>query len=193
MAKAQSIAPFPADIDRDAFGHWLSGFVDGEGCFRLAFVEQVNKGRPTPDAVFSILLRADDLPILQLIQSYFGTCRIYSTRYSKNPNANPAFKLTTTNISDTSNAIVPHFERYPLRAKKARDFEIWKRGVAFISSIVTRPKTGGTWQRGGRRWSDAELEHFTALCVALKAQREFKAPVIPLPLPTDDSMPLFAD
>ena len=36
MAKTKSIIPsFPAEIDRDRFGDWLSGFVDGEGCFGL--------------------------------------------------------------------------------------------------------------------------------------------------------------
>jgi hypothetical protein len=30
MVTRDPIEPFPADIDRDAFGHWLSGFTDGE-------------------------------------------------------------------------------------------------------------------------------------------------------------------
>ena len=34
MSKSHSIIePFPAHIDRRDFANWLSGFVDGEGCF----------------------------------------------------------------------------------------------------------------------------------------------------------------
>lgn len=74
MRKPNHIPAFPSDIDHDAFGHYLSGFTDGEGSFVLAFRE--TGGLSYPLAYFGICLRVDDRAILELAQSYWQCGRL---------------------------------------------------------------------------------------------------------------------
>src|SRR5262245_3364484 len=175
----QSIAPFPPDIDRDAFGHWLSGFTDGEGCFRLQLAHITRDGRSYDIAQpnFIICLRDDDTHILELIQSFWrcGSLKWYSRRkYTKCIN-NPQCHYRITSVEDLENVLIPHFTRYPLRAKKLNDFLIWKEAVLFAAAIKRRP-----WvKRPGKgfillpKWTDEEKAHFRSLLVALKQQRRY--------------------
>jgi hypothetical protein len=60
----------------EAFGYWFSGLVDGEGCFSIA---------KTPwgfRCEFIIKLRADDLPMLEEIQTELGIGRINAGEHS---------------------------------------------------------------------------------------------------------------
>lgn len=179
MAAGQSIPPFPPNLDRNHFAAWLSGFVDGEGCFRLGLC-CVTPGRPkTPHATLEIRLRLDDFDVLRLIRSYFGCGNLYVKRASK-PQWHPNCNYHVKRIADLSGIIVPHFERYPLLAKKRLEFSIWKEGVALIQSVVSRGRRGSDCGRQGGRvnWADAELSRFVALHSALRSQREFLPPSV---------------
>lgn len=169
MAKADPIPPFPADLDRDAFGHWLSGFSDGEGSFQLRISSQ--HGRRIFSAAFLIKLRSDDLKVLDLIRSYLRCGRLSFSPY---PGAEDKrfCTLCIGRTMDLSSVIVPHFDRYPLRAKKRGDFLIWKEGVSLLASIWHRPQklrgpNGGTFPR----WRPEESAAFDALFAALREQR----------------------
>ena len=90
MLRPQVIDPFPEDIDRDGFGHWLAGFTDGEGCFCLPYTR--NRKRTdayTPSARFTINLRADDAVILYTIQSYWRKGRVSVNPLIDKRNPNP--------------------------------------------------------------------------------------------------------
>lgn len=120
----------------DYWGGWLAGFTDGEGCFRIAKQDEVN-----PCACygcrFKINLRDDDKAILQEIQDTLGIGRIYdglaSTNAGLNHQALACFQVSA--IADCAE-IVKIFEKYPLRAKKQRDFEIWKQAVAELQKPI---------------------------------------------------------
>jgi hypothetical protein len=182
MAKANPISPFPADIDRDAFGHWLSGFVDGEGCFMIHSIMNYTRVRaPQPVGVFRVALRADDEQTLRLIQSYWG-CGTVILNENKKPyysNSKPISIYNATRIEDVASIIVPHFDKYPLRAKKRCDYAIWREGVLLIREVSSRPlkyrpghapnRHGGTYPK----WTDAERERFDSLCAELKAGRRY--------------------
>ncbi len=190
MAKADSIPPFPSDIDRDAFGHWLSGLTDGEGSFMLAVINRNNQ-RKQPVARFQIKLRSDEFPILQMIQSYWecgagvhGECR-------GNGHC-PMRSFNTRRIIDLVKVVVPHFRRYPLRAKKARDFTIWAQGVALIASKIC--DSSGLFvlphNQYLRRWDAHSMAKFTSLHDALKLQRKYQSPAV-VPVPIKDQPGLF--
>ena len=166
MAKDNLIPPFPADIDRDAFGHWLCGFADGEACFWLGFNSR-KRGRRTPCCRFLIGLRHDDVAILRLVRSYFGVGRLhFSSRAGKTgrTGAQPTFHYTVTTCADHLHVIVPFFERFPLRSKKARDFPIWRTAVRFACERQRRGK-------GMLHWTDAELGQFAGMVTLLRDQR----------------------
>ncbi len=166
MANHHPIKPFPSDIDRDEFGHWLSGFVDGEGCFRLA-TQAKSTTNHSRSAVFKIGLRSDEREIIEQIRSYFGIGTISEFHPKANPNP---MALYGVNRSDQlKNIIVPHFEKHPLRAKKKRDFEIWRMGVELLFSVRNRK-----CDSHGRKWRSEEIEEFAYLESTLKNQRQFK-------------------
>lgn len=181
MAKANLIAPFPTDINREAFGHWLSGFTDGEGCFMLGIHNRNWQGYHglVPFANFIIGLRADDEAVLRLIQSYFQ-CGILDYRPRSNNNGKPQFVLRVRNIPELSNIVVPHFDRFPLYAKKKRDFLIWREAVMLFSEIMKRPYRRRTHGRGmSPKWTAEERSHFKRLHDSLREQRAYNsAPII---------------
>lgn len=111
------------DID-DAFGHWLAGFVDGEGCFFIWL-----HGTDNQACILSVALRSDDRPILEEIQRRLGIGGIHDSH--KRGNINPTSQWVVAKQSEVAQ-LVRLFDRYPLRAKKARDFMIWREAVAVI-------------------------------------------------------------
>jgi len=196
MAKAKSIiSPFPADIDRRDFGNWLSGFTDGEGCFRLArsrhpkYRDQYRSGFAT----FEINMRVDDRPILEQIRSFFGFGSITEhDSYAKDRNGERQAKLVCTRVRPLNGIIIPQFEQYQLRAKKARDFLIWREAVRLLYQVAMRPRKAkrGKGCGAGRvaSWTPDELTRFTEYCMALGEVREFNSPPsdpTPLPQPSD--------
>jgi hypothetical protein len=185
MAKRRNptIPPFPSHIDRFRFGDWLSGFVDGEGCFRLA----CSRNPKLPGAFrsgfaeFQINLRADDRPILELIQSFLGCGRFtVGKRMVNHRRPNPLLMLCVSRTNELHNIVIPLFERHPLHAKESRDFAIWRRGVELLYRVARRPRRA---QRGvgcgaGRMasWTAEELSEFTEIMEALRDVRRFDAP-----------------
>ncbi len=195
MSQDHSIPAFPADISRDDFGHWLSGFTDGEGCFRLSFtIPKATSRAYHIFAPFLIRLRADDCDVLRQIQAYWGCGRLtpwapHSSR--KTFNSKPYAMLTVQRIDALAGILVPHFERFPLRAKKARDFAIWKQGVRLIHQAAHRHIMSGYHCGSYPRWTKDEIEEFSALARALGEQREFlaTAPILPAAVPPTHVQP----
>jgi hypothetical protein len=171
------IAPFPADIDREAFGHWLSGFVDGEGHFGFCFsAARPRLPKGNWHAYIVIVLRADDHAVLKLIQSYWQCGTISDKKKPSNnlKNAKPQYRYYIDSIIHHTNIIVPHFERFPLRAKKQRDFLIWREAVAILRVIKRRRPIylPGTRYRVPRL-KEIEHEQLTALLDRLKTTRSY--------------------
>ena len=189
MAKANStqpIPPFPADIDRTAFGHWLSGFSDGEACFVIqdGKPRRVGDKRPSLTCEFAISLRRDDLPVLQLIQSYWQCGGIvHYDSYGRTP-GNPSSRFYVHKTSCLTDILIPHFDRYPMFAKKARDFLIWKKAVLLKAGIAVRKYRGLPSGKGCTpKWTDAEIAHYRSLKAAMESGRKYNATATEIPPP----------
>lgn len=181
VAKANPIPPFPADLDRDQFGYWLSGFADGEGHFALYTGESVHAGYTSRHfaSCFYIGLRDDDRPILELIQSFWNCGQAIQRKGRAEHGSQPQAAYRVRMISDVRNIIVPHFRRFPLRAKKARDFEIWAQAVELLWTVTRRPKScrgRGNGKGSGPRWMPDESARFHAFVSDLKELRKYRAP-----------------
>src|SRR4051812_19925163 len=101
----------------DAFGHWLAGFVDGEGCFSIT---QPHAYKRSCRCDFTITLRDDDGPILEEIQKQLGVGRLSRHVRKVNPkNGKPQARYSVATKRETL-VIVGTFDRFPLRAKKAK-------------------------------------------------------------------------
>lgn len=192
MARRKSITPdrpFPSDLDRNRFGSWLSGFVDGEGSFTLHIKDVLtNKNRyPCAHARFSIGLREDDIEVMILIQAYLDCGSI-----QRKPDChagNPQLRFEVKNTPDLINVVIPHFERFPLMAKKRRDFAIWKEGVQFLRLVSTKKRHVHDRRGSARTWHEYEIAHFTEIKKRLWEVRQYQSPdfsagcLTPLALP----------
>lgn len=105
----------------DTFGHWLAGFIDGEGCFLI----ETTRPSATHYCAFRLEVRADDRPILDEIRERLGIGKIRECRRGTYHGAIWAVQ----NKADCA-SLVGFLDRYPLRAKKARDYAVWREAVA---------------------------------------------------------------
>lgn len=188
MAATDYIEPFPDSIDRDAFGHYISGFTDGEGHFGLTMMMCNNK-KWTPKTHFAIALRADDIEILKLIRSYFGCGNLFPIKHKRPAGTQPAVMYACNRDKDLYFTIVPHFDKYPLHAKKKRDYAIWREAVCFAHEVrqLRTPGRRGEGRWGVRpRWTEERAMYFQSLADSLKQLRLYDTtvPAIPRIRPT---------
>lgn len=165
-----------SEQERDAFGYWLAGFVDGEGCFLL--YNKNRKGVPICCGRFIIALRKDDLPILDKIKRFLGCGRIYLD--DKRARSRPQAKYVIYHSADLKQVVIPLFEKYSLRAKKARDFVIWKQAVELLVEIKSRKwkSVRSNFKYGGSlpKWTQEDVKRFTSWWKELRQVREYKEP-----------------
>jgi len=102
------------------FASYVTGFIDGEGCFSVSFnfrekLRTKIEVRPS----FAVGQNMRSLDILEQIQKYFDCGNI---RFCKN---DQCYKFETRNIDDLQNKIIPHFRKYPLMTCKKQDLDIF--------------------------------------------------------------------
>lgn len=117
-----------ATID-PAFGHYIAGLVDGEGCFRI---HKAHSGTSTTyTCEFGLKLRDDDSLILNQIYRILKIGRL--TECKGEGNSKPQLKWSVTNIEDCK-TLRSFFETFPLRAKKQKDFVHWSKHLDLWSA-----------------------------------------------------------
>lgn len=98
--------------------NYISGYVDGEGCFCISFSyrpRNIKLGweiRPS----FAVGQNYDRREVLDLMQRYFK-CGFMRRDYG-----DKTLKFEVRRIDDLIEKVIPHFERYPLRSAKQKDF-----------------------------------------------------------------------
>lgn len=94
--------------------YWITGFVDGEGCFlmNICYKKNIHKWEVRP--AFQIRLHKRDLNILSSIKSFFNVGNIYI--YQREV----IYKVQKK--EDLVNVIIPHFNKYLLMTEKQNDF-----------------------------------------------------------------------
>ncbi len=119
---------------------YISGFVDGEGSFHVAFAR-----RPDLPKGWSIIPEfhiSQDISrsnVLQEIKEYF-TCGRIQENNSNSPDKTLVFIVR--NRKDLINNILPFFEAYPLRSHKQKDFIIFQEIVRLMDLEKHLTNTG---------------------------------------------------
>ena len=127
----------------DNWRSWFSGFVDGEGCFTISSYGSREQGY-TVLPQFLIVCRADDIDILKTMEKIFGG-RLYYREPGENqlkrvPNTKPSYRWNV-NTKKGLRLLVEHFDKYPLRSKKGRDYKLWREAVIeYLKSPKVRNK-----------------------------------------------------
>ena len=101
---------------------YISGFVDGEGCFCVSFQPSRRhrfgwEVRPS----FSVSQNADRAELLRTIQERWGCGFIRPDRSDK------TIKYEVRNVRDLVEKVLPHFQACPLASSKQTDVERFAR------------------------------------------------------------------
>lgn len=162
--------------EKRAFGHWLAGFSDGDGCFQLDYSKKYNGLCHSCSGSYQITLRRDDIDILNQIKSFLG-CG--SVRHIKNYTHQKGFenrklqaRFEVSSKKDLAEIIIPVFTQFPLRSKKALGFDIWKAAIEFCYQIYKRKTRFGPTKK--RKWKPDEVDYFLSLRKALKNTQEYE-------------------
>ena len=108
----------PWHNSREFLSAYISGYVDGEGCFTVSIAPRATllvgwEVRPG----FSVSQNGDRAEVLHAIKAYFGCGSIRPDRSDK------TLKWETRRVEDILRVVVPHFEAFPLLSGKRYDFD----------------------------------------------------------------------
>jgi hypothetical protein len=108
---------------------YISGFVDGEGCFCVSFQPSKRhrfgwEVRPS----FSVSQNAERAELLYIIQERWGCGFIRPDRSDK------TVKFEVRNVRDLVEKVLPHFKAYPLMSSKQADYERFARICELVSN-----------------------------------------------------------
>ena len=116
---------------------YISGYVDGEGCFSISFSkrEKFLVGWETKPS-FSVSQNEDRAQILFLMQKVFK-CGFIRRDYS-----DKTLKYEVRSLNDLINKIIPHFEKYTLLSDKQNDFNHFKTVCLLMERNLHKEKNG---------------------------------------------------
>jgi hypothetical protein len=156
-------------LSDEAFGWYLTGLTDGEGSFLLTRSRVSGKRFPKWCTRFNITMRADETTNLRAICRRMKCGTIYE-RFSPGCPGNPVSSWQVFRRQTLADVIVPHFERFPLQLKKAKDFVIWKSCVFLLCEISRREQSR---RAGATRLRPSEHDFLVANMLQLRAIRAY--------------------
>lgn len=115
---------------------WITGFVDGEGCFGVSFVKRAKMRLDYEVRLsFSVSQHKRSLCALQMIERIF---KVGGIRFSRKDNC---YKYEVRDFVDLG-VIIKHFHDYPLLTSKRVDFLYFCEIYNLVSSKHHLNKTG---------------------------------------------------
>lgn len=130
------------------FRGWVTGFVDGEGCFSIGFVRQHDR----PGRVgyrlgcqvtheFVVTQGAQSVQCLHDLREYFGVGQVIANRRYDNHREN-LFRYVVRKRSELLETVIPFFRRHPMRSSKQMNFEKFARCVELVAADRHRTVDG---------------------------------------------------
>jgi len=122
---------------------WITGYVDGEGCFSINFVKQsdreektrIRKGYKTGYQIaydFTVVQGERSLKSLKKLKNFFEVGDIYINRRHDNHREN-LYRYCVRRKEDLLNVIIPFFKKYKLQTSKQYDFQVFVKCMEMIS------------------------------------------------------------
>jgi LAGLIDADG endonuclease len=119
---------------------WVTGFVDGEGCFSIGFVRQPDRaGRAGYRTGYQVAHRfvvtqgAGSAAALEELMEFFGVGRIYRNRRQDN-HREDLLQYRVGRLSDLVEVVIPFFAEHPLRTAKRLDFDKFAACVQLVAA-----------------------------------------------------------
>jgi hypothetical protein len=111
----------PSDL-----GHWVAGFVDGEGSFNVPIRRERDRGLPWRVSLsFNVSQVGSEAP--WLLRQTFGTGTVRGR-------GDGVFYYEVTRPADLEERVFPFFDRYPLRSPKAGDLQVFREITQLVRS-----------------------------------------------------------
>jgi hypothetical protein len=139
-------------------GHYIAGFVDGEGSFNVPIRRERDRGLPFRVSLsFNVSQVGPEAP--ELLRSVFGVGTVRGR-------GDGVFYFEVTRPNELEERVFPFFERFALRGSKAGDLAVFRRITELVQSGRHLTSRGigevlvlrGPMNRGGkRRRSDDEI------------------------------------
>jgi hypothetical protein len=139
-------------------GHWVAGFVDGEGSFNVPIRREHDRALPWRVGLsFNVSQVGSEAP--QLLRSVFGVGTVRGR-------GDGVFYYEVTRPVLLEQRVFPFFDRFQLRSPKARDLEIFRQVTRLVQQgrhlscqgIEEILKLRAPMNRGGkRRRTDEQL------------------------------------
>ena len=110
-------------------GEYVAGFIDGEGSFSVSIGKHKTLSRGLevrPE--FELEVRADDREVIERLCVTIGCGKIYDCSYERY-GWYPHIKYKVTSTKDMEETLFPFLDRYPLQAKKAKSYQLFKQIV----------------------------------------------------------------
>lgn len=125
MTETKSVRRTPAE-----WNHYLSGLIDGEGCFSVSFTlrKKMRYGvevRPS----FSIgqSINRENHLLLEAVRDSLGCGGIRVSRRDS------CYKYETRNLADIRGKVIPFVQAHPLLSNKRHDFGLFVRVCSLIA------------------------------------------------------------
>ena len=101
---------------------YISGFIDGEGCFCVSFQPSKRhrlgwEVRPS----FSVSQNADRAELLYIIQ------KLWECGFIRPDSSDKTLKFEIRKVNDLVGKVIPHFEKFPLLSSKKIDYDKFER------------------------------------------------------------------
>ena len=127
----------PTSLRERNIPEYITGYVDGEGCFTVTFNEKSKallgwEFRPS----FSVSQNEDRRQVLDLIKKYFE-CGFIRRDWS-----DKTVKFEVRDHKDLMSKIIPHFDKFPLISAKHNDFILFKTICEIVDSQEHLNKNG---------------------------------------------------
>lgn len=140
-------------------GMWIAGFTNGDGCFTVRI----------GSVCFSISQRSDSIDVIQFVANILGVPdRVYvssnKSRRAKGQKVGDECHLSVNNRWLLKKHIIPFFNRFPLKGRKANDFKIFETAVLFLCDRDTNG-------RHRKRFTPSEFSYLKELTDSLKSLR----------------------
>lgn len=114
----KSVRSAPINYNLSLNPLFLTGFIDGDGLFNILVSKDIRgKLLCKVQPLFTIGLHKKDLPLLLMIQEYFGGIgKIYTRK------ADETVHYNINSLKDILKYVIPHLDSYPLVTKKQADY-----------------------------------------------------------------------
>ncbi|MBI5005101.1 MAG: LAGLIDADG family homing endonuclease [Candidatus Lloydbacteria bacterium] len=116
---------------------YISGYVDGEGCFSVSFSRRQKflVGWETKPS-FSVSQNEDRSETLYKMQ------KIFKSGFMRRDFSDKTLKYEVRSLDDLITKVIPHFEKYPLLSSKQNDFLLFKKVCILMKKNQHRNKNG---------------------------------------------------